>query len=1080
MKKQKTFQKLILNKVFHCFLLSMSFIFCAQLISAQEQKILVRGVVTDASGESIIGANVIQKGTTNGTITDIDGNFTLSVPSQSVLEVTYTGYIPQNVNVNGKTLLNIQMHEDAKMLDEVVVVGFGVQKKVNLTGSVGTATAKDLESRPVQNAVAALQGVVPGLNISTSGTGMLDSEKSINVRGTTTIGDGSSGSPLVLIDGMEDNLNRINPQDIESISVLKDAAASSIYGSRAPFGVILVTTKSGKEGKTVINYNNNFSYSKPINMPDLMDSWHWLNYFNDGQMNSNGSQFGYFTNKDLDGNYFSDLVKDYYDGKLDAMDTQRPKADGKWNHDYSFGNVDWLKQYYKKWTNSMEHNVSISGGSQKLSYYVSANYLDQGGLLRVGDDNYHRYSATGKINSVLNKYVSLNYTSRFSRVKYDRPTQFTSGFYDNVIRRARPVRPITDPNGNPQNDINYLDALENGGRTWDERDVFVNQFKLTITPLKDWNIIADMNIRFNNDWTHSDSQIFYTYRQDGTTKDRAALSESKSWVKEYAYKSLYINPNVYSNYSFNINEKNNFFITAGFQAEKFDMKQFSAKRNNMISDDFPVLDLTNGADLTDIGINGYIGNWRTVGFFGRVNYNFDDKYLFEFNGRYDGTSRFRRGNRWVFSPSFSVGWNMARESWFENIQNIVTTLKPRFSYGQLANQNTTSWYPTYVTMNVGTGGSSSWLINGSYPVIASAPGLVSASLTWEKIKTTNIGFDWGFMNNRLTGSFDYFIRKSLDMVGAGVTLPATLGVGVPKTNNLDLKAYGWELQVSWKDRIKDFNYGITLNIADSQTKVTKYPNPTNRLDQYRVGEVTGNIYGYTTIGIAKSQEEMDAHLAKVDQSALGSNWGAGDIMYADLDGDGKVNNGKNLLDDKGDLKVIGNTTPRYRTGITLSFDWKGIDFQMFWQGILKRDWYFDKDALLFWGISERGQWWSTGFEQHLDYFRGEEDHPLGQNLDSYYARPVLGSSKNQKTQTRYLQDASYMRLKNLQVGYTFPQTWTSKAGISKLRIYVSGENIWTITKLKDVMDPESVGIGQQHGTTYPNSASYSFGLSVTF
>ena len=211
-----------------------------------------------------------------------------------------------------------------------------------------------------------------------------------------------SGSPLVLIDGMEDNLNRINPQDIESISVLKDAAASSIYGSRAPFGVILVTTKSGKEGKTVINYNNNFSYSKPINMPDLMDSWHWLNYFNDGQMNSNGSQFGYFTNKDLDGNYFSDLVKDYYDGKLDAMDTQRPKADGKWNHDYSFGNVDWLKQYYKKWTNSMEHNVSISGGSQKLSYYVSANYLDQGGLLRVGDDNYHRYSATGKINSVLN------------------------------------------------------------------------------------------------------------------------------------------------------------------------------------------------------------------------------------------------------------------------------------------------------------------------------------------------------------------------------------------------------------------------------------------------------------------------------------------------------------------------------------------------------------------------------------------------------------------------------------------------------------------------------------------------------
>lgn len=1071
-KRERLFARLML--LGFCFLMSSA-------AFAQGVSSMVKGKVTDDKGVTLIGVSIKVEGTTNGTVTDMDGNFVLNAAPNSQLTISYMGYHSQTVRITDtKKELNIVLLEDNQLLDEVVVVGFGVQKKVNLTGSVAVADRKLIESRPVNNAVSALQGVVPGLNISASGVGTLDSEKSINVRGTTTIGDGSSGAPLVLIDGMEGNLSRINPQDIESISVLKDAAASSIYGSRAPFGVILVTTKSGSDGKTVINYNNSFRYSNPIGMPHLQNSWEWLNYFNDASVNNNGSKSNYFTTKDLNGNYFSDLVKQYFDGNLNAMDTQRPLASGKWNHDYSFGNVDWLNEYYKSVTTSQEHNLSVSGGNKKSNYYLSANFMDQGGLLKKGNDNYQRYAVTGKYAAQLNDVLKMEYTSRFSRVEYDRPTVLNSSFYDNVIRRARPVRPITDPNGNPQNDVNYLGMLENGGRANDKKDEFANQFKLTITPVKNWNIIGELNTKFNNNWYHTDNNIIYTFRADGVTKDRAALSVAKSSVSESVYSAFYLNPNVYSNYHFTLNKVHNFYATTGFQAEKFDTKDFYASRNNMVSGDYPVLDLTNAADLTDIGINGSLNKWRTAGFFGRLNYDFDGKYLVELNGRYDGSSRFRRNSRWVFNPSFSLGWNIARESFFEPLTSHVNMLKARFSYGQLANQNTSSWYPTYVTMNVYPGDGNSWLINGVKPITASAPGLVSSVLTWEKIRSTNYGLDFGFLNSRLTGSFDYFVRNSLDMVGAGVVLPSVLGVGVPKTNNLDLKSYGWELQLSWKDRIKDFSYEATVNISDAQTKVTKYPNETNRLDQYRVGEVTGNIYGFTTLGIAKTQEEMDAHLAVADQSALGSKWGAGDIMYADLNDDGKVDRGENLKDKRGDLEIIGNSTPRFRTGVSINLGWKGVDLQMFWQGVLKQDWAPHPDAILFWGVSQRGEWWSSAFKEHLDYFRGDDTHPLGQNLNSYFARPIMGSSKNQQTQTRFLQDASYMRLKNLQIGYVIPQKLTKKIAIERLRVYASGENMLTFTKLLKVLDPESVGVGQQYGTTYPFTSTYSFGLSVNF
>ncbi len=1046
-----------------------------QAAQATQQSNVVRGQVKDKSGEPIIGATVKVKGTNTGVITDFDGNFELrNVPSGGVLVITYVGYKAKEESYAAGQTVNVVIEEDAETLNEVVVVGFATQKKVNLTGSVGLATSKDLEARPVANAAAALQGVIPGLNIGTSNYGGdLNASKSINIRGTGTIGDGSKADPLILIDGMEGDINTINPQDIESISVLKDAAASSIYGSRAPFGVVLVTTKSGKSGRAQINYNTNLRWNTPVFMPDMMTGYQYATFFDQAEFNGNG--------KHLYSDDERQKILDYMTGKSDVFVEQG--GGGKWNYDHTYDSVDWLDEYYKSTSFSQEHNASVSGGSDKFTYYASGNFLGQGGFMRYGTDRSERYTLTGKISAQVTKALKVDYSTRWVRKNYSRPTTMTDSFYNNIMRRARPVRAIKDPNGYYMSDINYIEALQNGGRYRIENDGLSQQLRLTLTPLKGWNIYGELNIKTDNNWTHEASNITYAHYANNPeqTYIPGTTSPTHDNVYEYSYKSTYLNPTIYTDYSLTLADKHNLKAMLGFQSEKMDYKSLNANRNDMITEDLPVLNLT--TSTTTYKMNGEYQSWRNAGFFGRLNYDYDGKYLAEFNLRYDGSSRFRRDSRWVWTPSFSLGWNMARENFWKPLESTINTLKLRFSYGELANQNTNSWYPTYQTLAVKSV-DGKWLQNGARPTTAWAPGLISSTLTWEKIVNTNIGVDFGMLRNRLTGSFDYFWRKTKNMVGPGVELPATLGTGVPKTNNCDLTTYGWELSVQWRDQIGDFRYGIKLNISDSQTRIDKYPNPTNSLSRYREGEVTGNIYGYTTIGIAKTKEEMDAHLASLPnggQTALGSNWNAGDIMYADLNNDGKVNGGANTLEDMGDLKKIGNSTPRFRTGINLDASWKGIDFSMFWQGVLKRDWDPGENNMLFWGVTGSGQWWSTSLAHHLDYFRAADtpEDRLGANVDAYYPRPLF-NNKNHKTQTRYLQSAAYMRLKNLQIGYTLPKVWVNAIGLQNVRVYVSGENLLTITSLEKVIDPESAGIGWQGGMTYPLSKTYSVGLSVNF
>ncbi|MDD6253386.1 MAG: SusC/RagA family TonB-linked outer membrane protein, partial [Bacteroidales bacterium] len=462
----------------------------------------------------------------------------------------------------------------------------------------------------------------------------------------------------------------------------------------------------------------------------------------------------------------------------------------------------------------------------------------------------------------------------------------------------------------------------------------------------------------------------------------------------------------------------------------------------------------------------------TAGFFGRVNYDYAGRYLVEANLRYDGSSRFLRENRWNLFPSFSAGWNIAREPFWEDFTKWVNVLKIRGSWGELGNQNTESLYPFYPSMSYTPKGGN-WIVNDAKPNISGQPSLVSSSLTWERSRTWEVGLDLGAFNNRLTGSFGYYQRKTYDMVGPAPELPDILGTAEPKTNNLDMTTKGWDLQLSWRDVVNDFSYGVSLVLSDSKTIIDKYPNPAKELGKYYDGAVYGDIWGFETVGIASSQAEMDAHLAKADQSYCGSNWTAGDIMYADLNGDGVVDEGEYTVDNHGDLKVIGNSTPRYNFGLNFDFAYKGFDLKLFFQGTLKRD--YMPGSATFWGATGTGKWQALGFSAHNDYWTPE-------NTDAYYPRPDWNGWRNTWTQTRYLQNAAYCRLKNVTLGYTLPAHLTQKIYVQNLRVFVSAENLFTITKFTDIADPELIGAGYggNLGKTYPLSKTVSFGVSVTF
>ena len=1044
-------------------------------ISIYAQDNTISGLVKDNEGEPLPGVSVAVKAgeSISGVVTDINGKYQLKASPDATIEFSFIGFKSIQQQVGNRKVINVTL----EMLEEVVVVGYGTQKKVNLTGSVSVIDSKAFESVPVANAVQALQGQVPGLNIYSNKGGGLNQKQSINVRGIGTIGEGSTGDALILIDGMEADIFSVNPQDIESISVLKDAAASSIYGSRAPFGVVLVTTKKGKAGKAQINYNNSFRLSSPINMPSSLDSYTYALFFNDAGYNSGWGSYNWVSQTRLQ------RIKDYMDGKI-SYTTIPLNGSNTWADGYQEGNdnIDYYNLFFKKNVFAHEHNFSVNGGTDKIQYYLSANYLDQDGTLRMGEDYSKRYTMSAKISAQLSRAVSLSSNTRFVRNDFVQPTHMNDSFFSDIGRQCWPVKPLYDPNGNLFDD--HVQQMKNGGRKTERNTWLYQQFNLTIEPIKGWRLIGDLSYRYNTQYAHEDLLTISQIGVDGVTKVRSW--DENSSVSESSFASDYFNVNLYTDFEKTFAKSHHLKALAGFQAEANNYRNIWAQKIGITYPGKPTINTSTGIDkdgkVIAPNVSGGHNRWSTAGFFGRVNYDFQEKYLVEANLRYDGSSRFRSDDRWGFFPSASLGWNIAREEFFQPATRIMNTLKLRASYGSLGNQNTTALYPTYTVM--GTGTSDKWLMNGVKPNIAWAPALVSYDLTWEKIRTWNVGIDIGLFNNRLTGSFDYFIRNTNDMVGPSEKLPATLGIAVPPSNNTDLQTAGWELELMWKDRLQNgLNYSLRFTLADSRTKITRYSNPSGLIDSFYEGKYCGEIWGYETIGIARTDDEMAEHVGSLvngGQSALGQDWQAGDIMYSDLNEDGKIDAGARTLDNHGDLKRIGNSTPRYNVGIDLSADWKGFDFRMFWQGTLKRDYF--QGSYYFWGANgSQGYWFSTALKGHEDYFRNDESSPLGVNLDSYYPRPLLNTNKNQQCQTKYLQNAAYMRLKNLQIGYTLPRKIVQKMGVQNLRFFASGENLLTITDLVKFFDPETIESGSfAHGYAYPLSRTYAFGLNITF
>ena len=737
-----------------------------------------------------------------------------------------------------------------------------------------------LESVPVHNPILALQGQIPGLTITQNSGELYHNGPSIELRGLTTIGQGSTGGVLVLIDGMEGDLSTLNAQDIASISVLKDAAASSIYGSRAPFGVILVTTKKGKTGRAQVNYNNNFRFKSPINMPKPADSYSWALYFNTAANNSGLA--------DDIGPERLQRIKDYIEGKISYNTIP---VGNQWGTAYTEGNdnIDYYDVFYRDLTTSQEHNLSVNGGTDVLNYYVSANYTDESGIMNWDIDGLKRLNILGKFEARPFNYMKIGYSARLMREWYHQPTQMDNDIFQHFGEYLWPVGPLYDPNGNLFNDT--VLELTQGGQTNISNTTITQQINCEVTPLPGWRIIGEVNYRHRNYFNKSVTQQFHTVSVDGVTPGN---EWKHSGVSESAGKNEYVSINAYSDYEKTFFGGHYLKVMAGFQTEMYFDRNVGAWKEGVIVPDITTIDTTSGlyeGELVMPTVSGSYGSWRTAGFFGRVNYNFKERYLFEANFRYDGSSRFRSATRWGFFPSFSVGWNIANEPFFDPAKKYIDMLKIRASYGSLGNQNTSSLYPTYQTIGFANS-AGPWLIDRQLTNIAWPPALISTSLTWETVRSWNIGLDFAAFDSRLSGSVEFFLRQTLNMVGPADELPVILGTSVPVTNNTDLESRGWELELSWRDRaFGELNYGVRLVLSDAVGTITKYSNPSGSISNYYSGKRMGEIWGYVTEGLARTDQEMMDHLATLPnggQSTMGSDWQAGDIMYKDINGDGTI------------------------------------------------------------------------------------------------------------------------------------------------------------------------------------------------
>ena len=1041
-----------------------------------DQQLQITGVVKDTNGEPMIGVTVMVKGTGTGTITDIDGKYSVSVPgNKSVLTFSFVGYTTKEVTVGNQKSINVTLSEDSKMIDEVVVIGFQSQKKGNLTASVASVGAEALENRPVANIGQALQGMVPGLNISIEG-GDPNKVPSLNIRGATTFRqrgtsnddknkfDVKSGSPLILLDGVEitaEDLNQLNPNDIDNMSFLKDASAAAIYGTRATFGVILVTTKGGNYNqKAKIDYSYNLAFDQPYELPDILDSYYIYKALRDKEV-------------------WTGTIAEYSQHDRDMLDHMMAYMKDPVNNKPYFmegdaiqwvGNTNPYKELVKSWTPTQKHNLSISGGGDRISYYISLGMQDQKGMYEIKTDRLKRYNAMLSINAKVTKWFNVAAKASYNVFDYEGPTQQTDGmnlwsyaksyYPENFI--YQPVLTGPDdflPNHPTENPVSYLYA---GGRNISSRRKTILSIspEFTIIP-KILKIKADLSVapttyqkekthpkqaRVNNSWTALETRW--------ATENTGEVT--RSTTDRYAI-------NVYADYNQTFKEKHNVSVLLGLNQEEESYAGSTLYLKNMLD---PYI--LNPELVQDVTANTSANSHHEIAsraLFGRIMYNYMSRYLIELDARYDGSSKFPKDSRFQFFPTVSLGWRVSEEKFKEWSNRWLDNFKIRASWGRLGSQPD-SEYPYQSVFSTSEG---YFLFDGTrYPTGINTPSLINPNLTWEKSTTKNLGFDFTFLQSRLTFTADIFERKVTDiLIPGGKDYPALIGDDdLPFENAGILKTTGFELQAKWSDKLANgFRYSVGVALSDDKAKVVSYPsNPTNKIGDgvlYK-GYTVGDIWGYVTGGILQ-EGDFDGVGANGKPLYHGPYFKGGQaypgyIWYQDLDHDGVITTGLNTVDDPGDRKVIGNNAPRYRYNITANFQYKGFDLDLMFQGVGKRDYW----------LSSTSSYWGNGAGSWEVY----NNSWTPERTDAKF--PMYGSGTGSYAQTGYLLDASYIKLKQVILGYTFPRALINKIGLEKLRLNLAAYNLFTISAMPKYYDADYLS------DAYPPKRTFSVGIQVGF
>ena len=1019
---------------------------------------LIKGSVTSDSGEPLTGVTVKVSGGGNGTVTDIDGNFSVNAAPGSLLTFSYTGFKPQTVKAQEG--MQVVLQSSVNDLNEVVVVGYGTQKKANLTGAVASVNGNVLENRPISNIGQGLQGVVPNLNISMGHGGAPGAGASFNVRGTTSL---NGGEPLVLVDNVQMDANLVNPDDIESISVLKDAASAAIYGARAAYGVILITTKKGKlNSRPTVQFSASGYWQSPAVEMHNVNSLDYLKMIDIAYQNSGGS-----------GHYFNPLVYEYTEKYVNGTYDQPvffDKSYSAFKYGYN-GNTDWWNELYKT-SFSQIYNASISGGSQKTRYYVSLGANKQGGILKAIDEKYNKYNANINVASELTPWLEVSAKIAHTYTTEMHPTGGTTAMnntaysglsaYSGMMKSdLSPLMPVKHPDGHYAGQGNFTNPVaiqaQGGNARYRQNDLWMTA-GVKLTPIKGLIVNADYTWNYYGWASTQHVRNFYDYTAVPGTENYYPWTNPSSVTRSNS-DDYYSSFNAFAEYNLSLgNNDHNMKFMVGYNQEKKRTQYYYAGRKDLIDPENPAINQAIG----DMAIDGNMGQWAVNGTFARFNYDYKGRYLLELNGRYDGSSKFKKGHRYQFFPSISAAWRLSEEKFFEGVKSWWDNMKLRVSYGSLGNQAVNGNFPYLATYGINTKYGA--LLGGGRPVAVYAPGLVSSSFTWETVNQIDFGFDAAFLRNRLSASFDWYRRNTKDMLTDGEVLPAVLGASVPRQNAANLKTVGWELSLEWNDRLANgLSYHVKGVLSDYQSTITKFNNPTGLISQYYVGRKMNEIWGYVSNGLFQTEQEANAH---ANQSYLyGGKWTAGDVRFEDLDGNNKIDIGDNTLANPGDRKIIGNSTPRFAFGITAGLEYKGIDFEMFWQGIGKRDWFPGNGSAAYWGFTNE---WQTPLTTSLDYWTPE-------NTNAFFPRLGWANGGNRNTSTRYLQNASYCRLKNVTLGYTLPRNILDKIGVSRLRVYVTGENLLTFTSLIKAFDPETL-----NNMTYPINKKIAVGLNLTF